>query len=110
MPSRREGPIAGILLAAGTASRMGSNKMLLPLEGESVLRRAARRRTLSPSRGRSILLLPMRLAVPAASRMPAMGPSRRDGMDRLLAAREMDRLPPGDEGEQLGDDAQGDLT
>jgi molybdenum cofactor cytidylyltransferase len=43
MPSRREGPIAGILLAAGTASRMGSNKMLLPLEGESILRRAARR-------------------------------------------------------------------
>jgi molybdenum cofactor cytidylyltransferase len=42
MPSRREGPIAGILLAAGTSSRMGSNKMLFPLEGESVLRRAAR--------------------------------------------------------------------
>jgi molybdenum cofactor cytidylyltransferase len=43
MPSRREGPIAGILLAAGTSSRMGSNKMLFPLEGESVLRRAVRR-------------------------------------------------------------------
>jgi len=43
MPSRREGPVAGILLAAGTASRMGNNKMLLPLDGESVLRRAARR-------------------------------------------------------------------
>jgi molybdenum cofactor cytidylyltransferase len=43
MPSRREGPVAGILLAAGTASRMGSNKMLLLLDGESVLRRAARR-------------------------------------------------------------------
>ena len=43
MPSRREGPVAGILLAAGTASRMGNNKMLLPLDGESVLRQAARR-------------------------------------------------------------------
>jgi molybdenum cofactor cytidylyltransferase len=43
MPSRREGPIAGILLAAGTSSRMGSNKLLFPLEGETVLRRAARR-------------------------------------------------------------------
>lgn len=43
MPSRREAPVAGILLAAGTSSRMGSNKMLFDLEGESVLRRAARR-------------------------------------------------------------------
>jgi molybdenum cofactor cytidylyltransferase len=43
MPSDREGPVAGILLAAGTSSRMGSNKLLFELEGESVLRRAARR-------------------------------------------------------------------
>ena len=35
--------IAGILLAAGTASRMGSNKLLFELDGESLLRRAARR-------------------------------------------------------------------
>src|SRR6187549_430702 len=41
--SERNGPIAGILLAAGTSSRMGSNKMLFELEGESVLRGAARR-------------------------------------------------------------------
>jgi molybdenum cofactor cytidylyltransferase len=39
----RAGPIAGILLAAGTSSRMGSNKMLFELDGESVLRGAARR-------------------------------------------------------------------
>jgi molybdenum cofactor cytidylyltransferase len=39
----REGPVAGILLAAGTASRMGSNKLLFELDGESVLRGAARR-------------------------------------------------------------------
>lgn len=43
MPDERTGPIAGVLLAAGTSSRMGSNKLLFPLEGESVLRRAARR-------------------------------------------------------------------
>jgi molybdenum cofactor cytidylyltransferase len=43
MPSDRNGPIAGILLAAGTASRMGSNKLLFQLNGESVLRGAARR-------------------------------------------------------------------
>lgn len=41
--SERNGPIAGILLAAGTSSRMGRNKMLFELNGESVLRGAARR-------------------------------------------------------------------
>ncbi len=35
--------IAGILLAAGTSSRMGCNKMLFELAGESVLRGAVRR-------------------------------------------------------------------
>jgi molybdenum cofactor cytidylyltransferase len=40
---RRPGPVAGILLAAGTSSRMGSNKLLFDLQGESVLRNAARR-------------------------------------------------------------------
>jgi len=35
--------VAGILLAAGAATRMGRNKLLLQLEGESLLRRAARR-------------------------------------------------------------------
>ena len=39
----RAGAVAGILLAAGTSSRMGSNKLLFPLEGESLLRRMARR-------------------------------------------------------------------
>jgi molybdenum cofactor cytidylyltransferase len=39
----RRGPVAGILLAAGTSSRMGSNKLLFDLNGESVLRSAARR-------------------------------------------------------------------
>jgi molybdenum cofactor cytidylyltransferase len=35
--------IAGILLAAGTSSRMGQNKMLLAFAGDSVLRGGARR-------------------------------------------------------------------
>ena len=39
---RRSAPVAGILLAAGTASRMGRNKLLLEIDGEPLLRRAAR--------------------------------------------------------------------
>lgn len=37
------GPVAGIVLAAGSSTRMGRNKLLLRLDGESVVRRAARR-------------------------------------------------------------------
>lgn len=43
MPSERSGPVAGILLAAGTSSRMGSNKLFFELNGESILRGAVRR-------------------------------------------------------------------
>jgi molybdenum cofactor cytidylyltransferase len=43
MPSERVGPVAGILLAAGLSSRMGSNKLLFEVEGESLLRRSARK-------------------------------------------------------------------
>jgi molybdenum cofactor cytidylyltransferase len=43
MPAERKGSVAGILLAAGTSSRMGSNKLLFGLNGESVLRGAVRR-------------------------------------------------------------------
>jgi molybdenum cofactor cytidylyltransferase len=40
-PERRAA--AGVILAAGASRRMGRNKMLIQLEGESLLRRAARR-------------------------------------------------------------------
>jgi molybdenum cofactor cytidylyltransferase len=43
MPPERSGPVAGLLLAAGTSSRMGSNKLFFELDGESMLRGAARR-------------------------------------------------------------------
>ena len=39
----RTGPIAALLLAAGSSARMGRNKLLLRIGGESVIRRAARR-------------------------------------------------------------------
>lgn len=42
-PADRSGPVAGVLLAAGTSSRMGRNKLLLELDGESVLRGSAKR-------------------------------------------------------------------
>src|SRR3989454_8316468 len=35
--------LAGVILAAGASRRMGKNKMLLALEGESLIRRAAKR-------------------------------------------------------------------
>jgi molybdenum cofactor cytidylyltransferase len=40
--ARTPGTVAGVILAAGSSSRMGSNKMLLPLEGEALIRRAVR--------------------------------------------------------------------
>jgi molybdenum cofactor cytidylyltransferase len=43
MPPERAGKVAGILLAAGTSSRMGSNKLLFELDGESVLRGTVKR-------------------------------------------------------------------
>jgi molybdenum cofactor cytidylyltransferase len=38
----REGRVAGIVLAAGTSSRLGQNKLLVDLGGESVVRRTVR--------------------------------------------------------------------
>ena len=38
----RSGRIAGVVLAAGSSTRMGCNKLLLELGGETVVRRAAR--------------------------------------------------------------------
>ena len=43
MAPERTGPIAGIVLAAGASARMGSNKLLLELGGERVIRRAVGR-------------------------------------------------------------------
>ena len=41
--SETNGPVAGVVLAAGASTRMGRNKLLLRISGESLLRRAARR-------------------------------------------------------------------
>jgi molybdenum cofactor cytidylyltransferase len=41
--ARRGAPIAAVILAAGASRRMGRTKQLLPVEGEPMVRRAARR-------------------------------------------------------------------
>ncbi len=43
MPTDELRAVAGIILAAGSSTRMGCNKLLLPLDGETVLRRVVRR-------------------------------------------------------------------
>ncbi len=43
MPVERVGPVAGIVLAGGSSSRMGGNKLLFDLDGEPVVRRAVSR-------------------------------------------------------------------
>ncbi len=43
MRPERDGAVAGIVLAAGPSTRMGENKLLLRLDGETVLARAVRR-------------------------------------------------------------------
>jgi molybdenum cofactor cytidylyltransferase len=42
MPSERSGSVAGVVLAAGSSTRMGRNKLLFELDGETLLRRAVR--------------------------------------------------------------------
>ena len=39
----RDGRVAGVVLAAGSSSRLGSNKLLIDIGGETMVRRAARR-------------------------------------------------------------------
>lgn len=42
VPAERAGRLAGVVLAAGTSSRFGANKLLLRLDSEPLVRRAAR--------------------------------------------------------------------
>ncbi|HEY6361891.1 MAG TPA: NTP transferase domain-containing protein [Vicinamibacterales bacterium] len=43
MPSDRAGSVAGVVLAAGTSSRMGQNKLFMEIEGEPLVRRVVGR-------------------------------------------------------------------
>ena len=42
MPVERTGTVAGVVLAGGSSTRMGKNKLLFDLDGESVVRRVVR--------------------------------------------------------------------
>jgi molybdenum cofactor cytidylyltransferase len=43
MPAERTGAVAGVVLAAGTSSRMGQNKLFMEIEGEPLVRRMVAR-------------------------------------------------------------------
>ena len=43
MPAERSGAVAGVVLAAGSSTRMGRNKLFFELDGETLLKRAVRR-------------------------------------------------------------------
>ena len=43
MPSERTGAVAGVVLAAGTSTRMGRNKLFMELEGKPLVRRVVGR-------------------------------------------------------------------
>ena len=43
MPADRAGAVAGVVLAAGTSTRMGRNKLFMELEGEPLVRRVVGR-------------------------------------------------------------------
>jgi molybdenum cofactor cytidylyltransferase len=89
--------ISGIVLAAGTASRMGRNKLLLELEGETLLRRATRR---AIEAGLDPVLVVLgheaELARPALDGLacsPVVNPDHRLGMNSSLSAGVL-ALPP----------------
>ncbi len=42
-PSERSGAVAGVVLAAGSSTRMGRNKLFFEIDGETLLRRVVRR-------------------------------------------------------------------
>lgn len=82
--------VTGILLAAGSASRMGRNKLLLELDGETLLRRAARR---AIEAGLEPLLVVLGHQPDEARRIlhglactPVVNPSHGQGMNTSLSA------------------------
>ena len=84
MRPERTGPIAGVVLAAGSSARMGTNKLLLELGGELVIRRAVRR-TLEAGLDPALVVLghdadKIRGALAGLPCRPVLNPDWADGM------------------------------
>jgi molybdenum cofactor cytidylyltransferase len=97
MPAERAGSVAGILLAAGASTRMGSNKLLFTLEGEPMVHRAARR-ALEAGLDPVIVVLGheaerVREALEGLDCLIALNPEHTRGVNRSLKAG-MAELPP----------------
>jgi molybdenum cofactor cytidylyltransferase len=92
--------IVGIVLAAGAASRMGRNKLLLDLEGEPLLRRTTRRALEAGLDGVLVVLGheadEARAALASLPCTPVLNPAWAEGMNTSLSAG-VAALPPGSE-------------
>ncbi len=94
----RSGPVAGVVLAAGSSSRMGRNKLLFDLGGETVVRRAVRtaqRAGLDPV----VVVLgheadAVRAALASLPCQFVMNPRHAEGMNSSVCAG-IAALPPG---------------
>jgi len=97
MPGERTGPIAGVVLAAGSSSRMGRNKLLLELEGETVVHRAVRR-TLEAGLDPTVVVLgheaeAVRGELAGLACRPVVNPDHASGMSSSLRVG-VAALPP----------------
>ena len=97
MRPERTGPIAGVVLAAGSSARMGTNKLLLELGGELVIRRAVRR-TLEAGLDPALVVLghdadKIRGALAGLPRQPTLNPDWAHGMSASLRAG-IAQVPP----------------
>ena len=97
MRPERTGPIAGVVLAAGSSARMGTNKLLLELGGELVIRRAVRR-TLEAGLDPALVVLghdadKIRGALAGLPCQPTLNPDWAHGMSASLRAG-IAQVPP----------------
>ncbi len=93
----RGGRVAGVVLAAGASSRFGANKLLIDIDGEPIVRRAARR-ALEAGLAPVIVVLGFEAdrvveALQGLDVVPVVNPDHSTGMHRSLQAG-IERVPP----------------